>query len=91
MFRRAKVSADAAIAAQDSKGEILSVFVTAGASATVVSIYDGQDSSGTLIHQIKTSGSVGDTNMYLPYVNGLYVDIDANTANCVVVYDGSSK
>lgn len=91
MYRRAKVTADAIVAAADTKGEILSVIVTAGASATVVSIYDGQDATGTLIHQVKTSASVADTNLFLPYVNGLFVDVDTNTANCVLVYDGAGK
>lgn len=91
MYRRAKVTEDAAIAAEDTKGDILSVLVTAGASATVVSIYDGQSAAGTLIHQIKTSTSVSDTNLFLPYVNGIFVDVDANTANCVLVYDGAGK
>lgn len=91
MYRRAKVTEDAIIAAADTKGEILSVLVTAGASAAVVSIYDGQSAAGTLIHQIKTSTSVADTNLFLTYVNGLFVDVDANTANCVIVYDGAGK
>lgn len=91
MFRRAKVTEDAIVAAADTKGQILSVLVTAGASATVVSIYDGQDTNGTLLHQIKTSTSVADTNLFVQYVNGLYVDIDANTANCVLVYEGAAK
>ena len=91
MYRRAVVTEDAIVAAADTKGEILSVLVTAGASATVVSIYDGQSAAGTLIHQVKTAASVADTNLFLTYVNGLFVDVDANTANCVLVYDGAGK
>lgn len=91
MYRRANVTEDAIVAVEGTVGEILSVLVTAGAAATVVSIYDGQDASGTLIHQVKTAASVADTNLFLPYKNGLFVDVDANTANCVLVYDGAAK
>lgn len=91
MFRRADVSADAIVGAAGSQGEIYSILVTAGASATVVSVYDGQDATGTLIYQAKTSTNVPATNLFLPYKNGFFVDVDDNTAACTIVYDGASK
>lgn len=89
MFRRADVTEDAIVGPEGSQGEILSILVTAGASATVVSVYDGQDAGGTLIYQAKTSANVPATNLFLPYKNGFFVDVDANIAACTIVYEGA--
>lgn len=89
MYRRADVTEDAIIAGEGTVGEIYSILFTAGAAASVLSVYDGQSASGTLIYQGKTDGSLPATNLFLPYKNGFFVDVDANLAACTIVYDGA--
>ena len=89
MLRRSIVTADGVASPASSQGEIYSILINTDGSASVVSIYDGQDGSGTLLRVVRTATGQAETNLFIPYYNGLYVDVDAHTTSVVIVYDGA--
>jgi hypothetical protein len=70
--------------------EIAGVMITASASTkTVVSIYDGVNSSGRLLATYRVAADTSKTFKFpqvIPCTRGFYVDVDANVTGVMVFY-----
>ncbi len=88
-----KITADGVIGTSGKVIRAFDIIVRSGAGgAATVSVYDGTSTSGTLMDVITTSGasvtlqrSFGTVGMYFP--NGLFIDVDGNTAFVTVNYE----
>ena len=85
------IEEDGVVGTSGTPKVIHSVTVWSGATGSVVNIYDGTSTSGTLVLSLTGTAnisvvfSLGGVGLVLK--NGCYVDVDANIQSATVVYE----
>lgn len=86
-----KVTEDGVIGTSGKKIRVYGFIARAGAGgASVINIYDGTSTGGTLLDIINVAQSTTERPMYasgLQCPNGLFVDVDANTTFVTAIFE----
>lgn len=86
-----KITSDIAVGTSGKKVRIYGFIARATAGGvSVINIYDGTSTSGTLIDTINLAASTTDRPMYaggLSCQSGCFVDVDANTSFVIALFE----
>lgn len=86
-----KITADGVVGTSGKKIRVYGFIARAtSGGASVINVYSGTDTSGTLLDVINVAQSTTERPMYaggLQFPAGCYVDVDANTSFIVALYE----